>query len=204
MSLFNPSGNVKKYAMGAIQAAQGAGNENLAGMRPYAQQGGAGFGMLSDLLGVNGQANANNAMANYRSAPSYQFQLQEGLGAINNSAAARGGLMSGATLKALQGYGQNLADQDFQQHLKNLGGLGAMGMQAEGQMGNYRNQVSNAVQQGYSQIGNAQASQNAGYLGAGMNILGSAASLFGGPAMSGLGKLFSPASGTVGSVTQIW
>ncbi len=47
MSLFNPSGNVKKYAMGAIQAAQGAGNENLAGMRPYAQQGGAGFNTLA-------------------------------------------------------------------------------------------------------------------------------------------------------------
>lgn len=182
MSLFNPSGNVKKYAMGAIQEWQRAGNENLAGMRPYAEQGGQAFGTLSDFLGVNGQANANNALANYRSAPGYQFQLNEGLGAINNSAAARGGLNSGATLKALQGYGQNLADQDFQQHLKNLGGLGTMGMTAEGQMGNYRNQVAQGVQQNYGAIGNAQASQNAGYLGAGMNILGSALSAFGGPA----------------------
>lgn len=190
MSLFNPSGNVKKYAMGAIQEWQRSGNENLAGMRPYAQQGGAGFNTLSDLLGVNGQASANNALANYRSAPGYQFQLEEGLGAINNSAAARGGLNSGATLKALQGYGQNLADQDFQQYLKNLGGLGTMGMQAEGQMANYRNQVSQGVQQNYGAIGNAQASQNSGYLGAGMNLLGSALSAFGGPATSGLGKLF--------------
>lgn len=190
MSLFNPSGNVKKYAMGAIQEWQRSGNENLAGMRPYAQQGGAGFNTLSDLLGVNGQANANNAMANYRTAPGYQFQLDQGLGAIEGSAAARGGLNSGATLKALQGYGQNLADQDFQQYLKNLGGLGTMGMQAEGQMANYRNTVSQGVNQNYSQIGNAQASQNAGYLGAGMNLLGSGLSAFGGPAMSGLGKLF--------------
>jgi hypothetical protein len=40
--------------------------------------------------------------------------MSEGLKAIERSAAARGGLMSGATGKALQRYGQELGSQEYQ------------------------------------------------------------------------------------------
>lgn len=46
--------------------------------------------------------------------PGYQFRLSEGLKALERSAAARGGLMSGATGKALQRYGQDVASQEYQ------------------------------------------------------------------------------------------
>jgi hypothetical protein len=50
---------------------------------------------------------------NFMSSPGYEWMKKEGLGAIENSAAARGGRVGGNTLKALQGYGTGLAQQDF-------------------------------------------------------------------------------------------
>ena len=49
----------------------------------------------------------------FEQSPGYQFQLQQGLQGIQNSAAAQGGLLSGGTLKALQKYGTGLAAQDY-------------------------------------------------------------------------------------------
>ena len=43
--------------------------------------------------------------------PAYQFQLQQGLQGIERSAAAKGTLLTGGTLKAITGYGQGLASQ---------------------------------------------------------------------------------------------
>jgi len=45
--------------------------------------------------------------------PGYQFRMNEGMKAINASAAAKGGLQSGAALKAAQQYGQGLASQEY-------------------------------------------------------------------------------------------
>jgi hypothetical protein len=46
--------------------------------------------------------------------PGFQFRLQQGTEALENSAAARGGLLSGDTGKALQGYAQGLASDETQ------------------------------------------------------------------------------------------
>ncbi|WP_109477714.1 hypothetical protein [Paraburkholderia sp. C35] len=54
-----------------------------------------------------------------RNTPGYQFQMEQGNKAINNSAAARGGLLSGATLKDLLSYSQGLADTTYQQDFNN-------------------------------------------------------------------------------------
>jgi len=201
MSFFDPSKGPKKYAMGAIQVAENQNNQNIAAFSPYARQGGQAFQSLGDLMGLNGQSASATALNNYRTSPGYDFQMQQGTNAIQNSAAARGGLNSGATMKALQGYGQNLADQDFQQYMGNLGKLGSVGMQAEGQIGGYRNNIANSYQQNYSTIGNAQGSRDAGYLGAAGSILGAGLSALGGgggmgSAMGSLGKLFSGGSGS--------
>lgn len=45
--------------------------------------------------------------------PSYQFRLAEGNKAIEGSAAAKGLLRTGGTLKDLAGYGQDLASQEY-------------------------------------------------------------------------------------------
>lgn len=57
----------------------------------------------------------------FRQSPGYQWQLDQGLGAIQNRAAAKG--LTGNTLKDLQKYGTGLADQDwnnaFDQNIQN-------------------------------------------------------------------------------------
>lgn len=57
--------------------------------------------------------------------PSYKWRLNQGTEALENSAAARGGLLSGNTGKALQEYGQNAASQEysaqFQRWMEQLG-----------------------------------------------------------------------------------
>lgn len=52
-----------------------------------------------------------DAFAAFRATPGYQFGLDEGNKSVQASAAARGGLNSGATLKALTEFGNNYADQ---------------------------------------------------------------------------------------------
>ena len=70
---------------------------------------------------------------NFQADPGYGFRLSEGMKALERSAAARGGLMSGGTGKALQRYGQDLASQEygnafqrFQQDRAARAGLGQM------------------------------------------------------------------------------
>ena len=46
--------------------------------------------------------------------PGYAFRLAEGNRALNQTAAARGGLISGNALKAAQRYGQEMGSQEFQ------------------------------------------------------------------------------------------
>lgn len=55
------------------------------------------------------------SLGNYQQSPDYQFQLDEGNKNIVNNAAVTGTLASGAALKALQKYGQDLALGDYSQ-----------------------------------------------------------------------------------------
>jgi hypothetical protein len=51
--------------------------------------------------------------------PGYQFTLGQGEQAVQNSAAASGGLLTGGTLKATTGYAEGLADTTYQQTYQN-------------------------------------------------------------------------------------
>ena len=53
-------------------------------------------------------------LAELQATPGYQFQLQQGLQGVQQGAAARGGLLSGAAGKALNDYAQNQAATGFQ------------------------------------------------------------------------------------------
>ena len=54
-----------------------------------------------------------NNLAELQATPGYQFQLQQGQQALNNTAAAQGGMLSGATQQALANYSQNQAATGF-------------------------------------------------------------------------------------------
>lgn len=86
---------------------------------------------------------------NFQQDPGYQFNLQQGTDAINNSAAAKGGVLNGGTLKALSQYTSGLADTTYnsaysrylagsQNSYNQLAGLASLGQNATattGQLG---------------------------------------------------------------------
>lgn len=53
------------------------------------------------------------SLADFEKDPGYQFRMDEGLKGVEGGAASRGGLLSGAALKAIQKYGQNFASNEF-------------------------------------------------------------------------------------------
>jgi hypothetical protein len=53
------------------------------------------------------------SMADYQADPGYAFRLKEGLKALDAQAAQRGGLISGAALKAAGRYGQDYASNEY-------------------------------------------------------------------------------------------
>ena len=105
----------------------------------------------------------------YEATPWYDFQLDQGIRAIDQSAASSGNLFSGNTMKRAQGYGQNLASGEYQNYLNRVtagaqGGQAAAGNQAAAGA-NYAAGASNAL----ANMGNAQA---AGAIGQGNAIMG--------------------------------
>ena len=55
----------------------------------------------------------NFGMEQFKQDPGYAFRMSEGMKALENSAAARGNLLSGATMKGIQRYGQDMASQEY-------------------------------------------------------------------------------------------
>lgn len=53
--------------------------------------------------------------ASYQKSPGYDYQQKEGIRNLNASFGARGLLRSGAAIKGVETFSQNLADQDYQQ-----------------------------------------------------------------------------------------
>ena len=53
-------------------------------------------------------------MAQFKTDPGYNFRMSEGIKALERSAAARGLLQSGGTLKDITRYGQDLASAEYQ------------------------------------------------------------------------------------------
>lgn len=73
----------------------------------------AGVGALNQLIPLS-QQYTPFGMQQFQQDPGYGFRLSEGMKALERGAAARGGLLSGATLKGVQRYGQDLASQEYQ------------------------------------------------------------------------------------------
>jgi hypothetical protein len=60
-------------------------------------------------------------MSQFQQDPGYAFRLSEGMKTLERGAAARGGLLSGATMKGLQRYGQDMASQEYQNAFNRYG-----------------------------------------------------------------------------------
>lgn len=60
-------------------------------------------------------------MQQFQADPGYGFRMSEGMKALEGSAAARGGLLSGNALRGIQRFGQDLASQEFQNAFNRYG-----------------------------------------------------------------------------------
>jgi len=186
--------------------------------QPWLQAGTGGINQLSQLLGIG----PNNGTADYGSLsqpwtstfqaptgateqndPGYQFRLDQGMKALQNSAAARGGLLTSGTAKDINNYAQDYASNEynnvygralnqyelgyntFQQNQANqfnrLAALSGIGQTAAGTLGqlgqNASTNTANIMLGSGSTIGNdimaAGAARGSGYVG-GANALNGA------------------------------
>ena len=91
--------------------------KNLELNAPFREAGLTAQNKLLGYLGLgegDGRYARDFSMADYQADPGYAFRLSEGTKALDRTAAARGGLLSGAALKGAQRYGQDLASQEYQ------------------------------------------------------------------------------------------
>lgn len=123
--------------------------------------------------------NANSMLTE----PGYQFGLSEGMKGLTNSAAARGGLLSGAALKASTRYAQDYAGTKYgeafgrdainKNRLASLAGVGQTAATTNGatsmQLGNQLAAGGQSIAQNQLGVGNARAS---GYLAQGNALTG--------------------------------
>jgi hypothetical protein len=117
-------------------------------------------------------------MDQFQQDPGYAFRMSEGMKALERSAAARGGLLSGGMLKGAQRYGQDLASQEYMNafnryqaernaRLNPLQSLAGIGQTATNQLGQAGQTMASNVGQALGAAAQARAS---GYVG-GANAL---------------------------------
>jgi hypothetical protein len=129
--------------------------------------------------------------------PGYGFRFAEGMKGLERSAAARGGLLSGATLKGITRYGQDMFSQEYQnafnryttgfnantgernQLYNRLAGVAGTGQTATNQIGtqgaNMASNIGNAYMNSAANTGNAAmaaAGQRTSAFGGAANVLG--------------------------------
>lgn len=107
-------------------------------------------------------------MADFQADPGYQFRMQEGQKALERSAAAKGGLNSGATLKALSRYSQGVASDEYQNaynrfnndrttRFNRLSSIAGAGQTANTQLSQAGTSMANQISSNTTNMGNAQA-----------------------------------------------
>ena len=176
----------------ANQLAYGIYQQNRADQAPWMQAGTTALKQLTAGTAPGGEFTKNfmpEDLAKYLD-PGYAFRLSEGNKALNASAAARGGLISGNALKAAEDYGQAAGSQEYQNAfnryqinrsnrlapLQSLAGLGQSATNTTGAMGtNYANTAGTNI----TGAGNASA---AGTVGAANAVMGG---------VSGISNLYS-------------
>ena len=113
-------------------------------------------------------------MQQFQADPGYGFRMSEGMKALERGAAARGGLLSGNTLRATQRFGQDLASQEYTNafnryqternaRLNPLQSLAGVGQTATNQLGQAGQSYASGAGEAMGAAAQARAS---GYMGA--------------------------------------
>lgn len=167
----------------------------------------AGSGALSQLANIfgfgpggTGQPNASAATSQLTQFPGYQFGLDQGVQALDRSAASKGLILSGAQLKDAQQFGTGYAQQQaWAPYISELNSISGQGENAAAGVGSAGVTTGQGVAQ--SQLAQGQASA-AGTV-AGANQLTSAISGLTGSGPGSISNLLSSYGGVGGATSQL-
>lgn len=163
-------------------------NKNVELNAPFREAGLKGQNQLLDLLGLSGNTGAKDYGTLARSFtgqdmykdPGYAFRLNEGVKALDRSAAARGGLLGGNQLRGVTQFGQDYGSQEYQNafnrfqaerqaRLNPLQSLAGQAQTTSAALGNAATNLGGQLGQNATDVGNIRAS---GYIGGANAISG--------------------------------
>jgi hypothetical protein len=143
-------------------------DEQVKRNQPFAEAGLTAQNRLMELMGLGGNAGAAGygkyardfGMQDFQADPGYAFRVSEGQKALDRQAAARGGLISGAALKAATRFGQDMGSQEYMNAFNRY----------QTNRANQLNPLGSLMQSGQAAVNN-QASAAGNYGNAGANSL---------------------------------
>lgn len=150
---------------GGISKPAGGGAAGPMGSPTQFRVGGRTFNTMQEAQAfANANQTGGQQYGGFQKSQDYLFGLNEGTNAIQASAAARGGLFSGATMRDLNIFGQDYGSQRRGEYLNRLAGVADTGMNAAQMSGNASMAAAGNISNALAAQGNAAA---AGAIGRG-------------------------------------
>jgi hypothetical protein len=144
---------VQREAMAYQKANYEKASQNLS---PFINNGTGASNLLAEAYGLSGKtALGQSSLEAFRNSPDYLFALKGGSEALDNSAAAKGGVLGGNQIRAQTEYGQGLATSNLQSYFAKLAGLSQQGLTAGGYLGNIGTGAGNSVGASANNVGNS-------------------------------------------------
>lgn len=129
-------------------------DQTRADYAPWREAGSSALDLLKKAYGIGG---GTPDMSGFTTSPGYEFRRDEGIKAVERSAASRGLLRSGAAQKAIERYAEGNAAGEFDSWWNRLAGVAGVGMNATSGTAAAGSNAANAISNAYQQMGNAQA-----------------------------------------------
>jgi hypothetical protein len=149
----NQAAAVQREAMDYQKANYERSRGDLGG---FIENGTGASNLLAEAYGLKGKtALGQSSLAAFQNSPDYQWALKGGSEALDNSAAAKGGVLGGNQIRAQTEYGQGLATQNLQSYFQRLSGMSGQGIQAGGILGQIGSGTGAQVGASANNIGNS-------------------------------------------------
>lgn len=167
----NASKNAAKTQAAAaqqgVQAQQQMYEQTRSDLAPYLTTGNSALSQLAQLFGLGSGgpsgATAQQATQALTQYPGYQFGFDQGIEALDRSAAAKGLVLSGGQRRDITQFGTNYAlQQAWAPYLAQLNSMSQLGENAGAQVGQFGQNTANQIAQGYLNAGQATASGQVG------------------------------------------
>lgn len=160
------AGAAKSAANSSIAEQNAEYNQTRTDQAPWRTTGASALDQIAKLYGLdstdaNGNVIKGSGKADFSSfatSPDFQFNLSQGQDAINRSAAARGGLLGGAAVKAGETFATGLANQTFGDYVSRLSGVAGAGQAATNATQAAGTNMANSNSNSLLAAGNARAS----------------------------------------------